>query len=213
MKNSLEEQLAEGRISLSNAMSNTEIMKKLSKLNYDMRELQRGWGIMNQVEIFQKAKIEKYSNQFGATQALYDDIRKTKASFSKHRKLARIVYEGNKEKISVLQLDKRMFALEKWLFQAGSFYQELLKDSAMIVKYGVSLEELQQMAAMVQALLDKRNHQVSRKGEAQHATQKRNEALKAYKAWMKDFRMAARFALREEPQLLEVLGILVPTPR
>lgn len=213
MKNSIQEQLSEGRIALSNAMENTDIMKKLSRLNYDKKELKKGWGLMEQLEMHQQMKLEKYSSQFGATQSLYEEMRETKATFSKHRKLARIAYAGDKEKMSLLQLDKRMFAVEKWLSQAGAFYQELRKDSTLIAQYGVSVEELQQMQAMVQALLDKRNRQVSRKGEAQHATQQRNEALKAYRAWMKDFRLAARFALRDEPQLLEVLGILVPTPR
>ena len=212
MKNSLEQQLSKGRIAISNARANAEIMKLLTKVGYNDAAMLKGLGYLDQVHLQQSVQRDKHSSQLGSTQSFYDEMKETRSHFSRHVKLARIAYAGNREKMSLLLLDKkRSNAVERWLNRASIFYQELLKDSTLIVQYGVPLEELQQMQAMVEALLDKRNQQVSCKGEAQHATQKRNEALKAYKAWMKDFRMAARFALREEPQLLEVLGMLVRT--
>lgn len=212
MRQSLQEELGLGRITIRNAMENAGIMKKLAKLGYELKEMERGWGLLEQVYMLQSEKIDKYGSMVGATQSFYEELKMCKAQYKTHRKLARIAYDGNREKFTKLQLDKNTTAVEKWLHNASIFYQELLRDSTSIVQYGVSLEELQQMQAMIGALLDKRNRQVNHKGEAQNATQKRNEVMKAYKTWMKDFRLAARFALREEPQLLETLGIMVPTP-
>ncbi|MEK6478600.1 hypothetical protein WJR50_13735 [Catalinimonas sp. 4WD22] len=213
MKKSLQEELGAGRVTIKNAMENAEIMKTLGKLNYDAKEMNRGWGLLETVYTLQTEKIGKYGSQFGATQSFYEELEETKALYKTHRKLAKIACAGDREKFAKLQLVKNTNAVEKWLNNASIFYQELLSDSALIVQFGVTIEELQQMQAMIQALLDKRNRQISKKGEAQHATQKRNAALKAYQEWMKGFRLAARFAFRDDPQLLEILGIMVPTPR
>lgn len=214
MKRALQEELGAGRVTIKNAMENAEIMKTLGKLNYDAKEMNRGWGLLETVYALQTEKINKYGNQVGATQSFYKELEQSRAQYQTHRKLVKIAYAGDWEKFAKLQLDKKNpSAVEKWLNNASIFYQELLSDSALIVQFGVTIEELQQMQAMIQALLDKRNRQISKKGEAQHATQKRNAALKAYQEWMKGFRLAARFAFRDDPQLLEILGIMVPTPR
>lgn len=62
---------------------------------------------------------------------------------------------------------------------------------------------------MVASLVDARQQQMQRKGEAQDATEKRDEALRAMDVWMSDFKAAARVALKDHPQWLEMLGIRV----
>ncbi len=47
--------------------------------------------------------------------------------------------------------------------------------------------------------------------DAQSSTQKRNEVLKALNRWVGDFKKVARVALQDDPQLLESLGIMVPS--
>lgn len=46
------------------------------------------------------------------------------------------------------------------------------------------------------------------KGEVQTATEERDAAMKALKAWLSDYRAISKIALEAEPQQLEALGIL-----
>jgi hypothetical protein len=62
---------------------------------------------------------------------------------------------------------------------------------------------------MIEALADTRNQRLLSKGEAEEATHRRNQSIKALKAWMSDFRAIARIALRDNPQLKETLDMVV----
>jgi len=62
---------------------------------------------------------------------------------------------------------------------------------------------------MIAAISDLRHQRMQEKGEAEEATSSRNASIKALKVWMNDFRYVARMALRDNPQLLEALGMVV----
>lgn len=49
--------------------------------------------------------------------------------------------------------------------------------------------------------------QEKEKGEAQEATQKRDAAIAALDEWLGDFRVVARIALEDIPQLMEALKL------
>src|SRR5262249_59944256 len=52
-----------------------------------------------------------------------------------------------------------------------------------------------------------------RQGAARDATRAREAALAALAAWMRDFMQIARVALRDRPQLLQMLGAKTPAAR
>lgn len=60
----------------------------------------------------------------------------------------------------------------------------------------------------LEALENKYNQQLKEKGEAQTATELRNEVLYALQDWMSDFIAIAKIALEDKSQLLEMLGIV-----
>jgi hypothetical protein len=68
--------------------------------------------------------------------------------------------------------------------------------------------EGQTLVADVEAKL---NSQLKEKGEAQTATQARDEAFDAMQEWMSDFIGIARIALEAQSQYLEMLGIVEPS--
>jgi len=79
-----------------------------------------------------------------------------------------------------------------WYEQARHFYTALLADTeaqTQLARYKITPEALQ--AA----------------GEAQEATQQRNTAIEALDEWLSDFRVVAKIALEDTPQLLEALNM------
>jgi hypothetical protein len=65
----------------------------------------------------------------------------------------------------------------------------------------------------VQDVEAKRNVQFKEKGEAQTATQLRDEAFEDLQDWMSDFIAIAHIAMEDQSQYLEMLGIVEPSQR
>jgi transcriptional antiterminator len=101
-----------------------------------------------------------------------------------------------------------------WTAQVFSFYSRVEAEGmVMMKKHGAKAEEVAQGKAMAEALMAIHQQKKSNAGDAQSATQKRDEALKALERWIADFKKVARVALQDDPQLLEALGIVVPSMR
>ena len=211
---SIHQQLAEARIAIENTLANPKIEKQLAQVGYNRKKVLEGKSLYaNALQLHQEYE-EKYSKQYGATNIFYQDLQAANILYRRHRKLAKIAHENNTEQLTALKLHLPISkSIEKWLLHANTFYKLLAQDSSVMQQYGVFTEELAQAQAMIDALLEARNRQVSKKGEAQHATRQRNKSLEALHVWMKDFRLAARYALRENVQLLEVLGMPVAAER
>ena len=75
-------------------------------------------------------------------------------------------------------------------------------------KFGINKKKLEGVQKLVSDVETKLNEQLKEKGEAQAATQKRDDAFDALQEWMSDFIVIARISLETEPQYLEVLGIV-----
>ena len=82
---------------------------------------------------------------------------------------------------------------------------------AHMQKFGATPEAFGQNEAAVQALLDLKAQRRERKGRVEDSTQQRNQQIKELRAWYGDFRRLARVAFKENPQLLETFGIVVPS--
>jgi len=77
--------------------------------------------------------------------------------------------------------------------------------------FGITQEKLEAGQQLVNDVEEKMNVQLKEKGEAQNATQERDEAFEELQDWMGDFIAIARIALDDKSQYLEVLGIVEPS--
>ncbi|WPP51385.1 hypothetical protein [Catalinimonas niigatensis] len=210
MRQTIDQKISRISIAVDNSLNYPEIQNTLKKVGYTLPMLQQGKGYLGEFRMLQENHALKYGNQYGVGSSFREELQGVKATHAVHRKLAKIAYASDKSMQTQLSLQGKLtFVVDKWLTYANNFYTLLLKDSSRMAQYGVSAEELAQMQASVQALMANRNKHIACKGEAQHATQKRNEVIRKLDAWMSDFRKAARFAFKDEPQMLEMLGIMV----
>ena len=200
----------ERRHALENAMNHAGIQRKLNRVSYDRKTLLQGKALNENVWLLQTTKQDHYGSQVTSTDTVLANLAETQQVYSEHVALARLAFKddrGMQMKLAIAGPRKR--ANNAWLAQAMTFYGKIDEMATAMTGYGVSQESLQQAKAMVEALATARQQQLQRKGEAQHATEQRNAAVKAMDAWMRDFRAAARVALKDNPQWLEMLGMLV----
>lgn len=211
MAKTIQEHYTEARLAITNTLANPEILKLMSGLGFNQKRMQEGNKLLEKFRALDEAQEDKYGAYYDSTDAFYEELTQTKERYRRHRKLAIVAYEGNRSMILKLKLKDSTSSITGQLDRIASFYSTLAKNGSVIAAYGVSAEEIAQTQAMVQALTEARDQQVANKGAAQHGTQERNQALNELKDWMRDFRYVARFALRDEPQLLESIGIPVPS--
>ena len=78
-----------------------------------------------------------------------------------------------------------------------------------VLKIKITLKVVNDCLAKHKILLEERAKYDKELGESQDSTVSKNIALLELKEWMDDFDDAAKVALYDTPQLLEVLGIFV----
>nr|WKN37336.1 hypothetical protein K4G66_01270 [Tunicatimonas sp. TK19036] len=210
MKYSFDSQLEQHRLMLFNAKNTPTISKRLNALGYNGNKMLKGIALYDDVLHWQSVKNTHYGAQKTATDALQADCQEFKKPYTEHVALARIAFKEDRGTLSTLKVDEaRKTSLGGWLTQASAFYSQLANYTEVMSRYGVSSETIQSAQSQLQALKTRRDAQLQRKGEAQDATEKRNLAMKALNNWMKEFRQIARIAMKDDPQLLETLGIVV----
>lgn len=84
------------------------------------------------------------------------EIQEVKSLYTFHLLIARLVFRNNAEMYETLHLlGKREERLEEWIAQAISFYADLGHLSLAMAHYGITLTELRQAKAMVEAVVDR----------------------------------------------------------
>lgn len=210
MTNSIDQKIMQCQHAIENALNYTGIQKKLNTVAFDRKKLLEGKALNEKLKLLQTAKNDSYGSQASSTDAMKANLAEAQQVYLRHIELARIAFRddrGMQMKLDMIGTRKK--GKEAWLSQAMTFYGKAEEIASVMAGYGVSLESLQQTRAMVEALISTRQQQLQKKGEAQDATEKRDDAIKAMNAWMRDFNAAARLALRDNPQWLEMLGIMV----
>jgi hypothetical protein len=99
-----------------------------------------------------------------------------------------------------------------WIRQADTFYSNLLHNPGLIDRLAVNAITVEKLPAgyeNVMRVSQARTRYTEAIGMAQVATDQRNRLLAEFNFWMKEFIYVCKAALKNEPQLLEVLGIQV----
>ncbi len=160
--------------------------------------------------MLQRQKKTCYGAQYDATHTLKEDFVALKGVYEEHLSLTRIACKNQYGPQTSLGLngpraDRRI----EWTEQVANFYNKLNEQPQILERFGITLAELEQGQAMVTAYKEAQRTQTRKKGEAQHTTRQRNEVRRQLKNWVKGFKTIAQLALKEDEELLEVLGMVV----
>lgn len=201
--------IEEADILITNASSHPEIKQKLSVLGYNPKNLQTGKALLANLILLQEAKKTCYLSRQEISEGIRTDIQNIKVTLKNHLKLAEVAFGNDAGSVKRLGLKKpRAYRQLEWITQTKDFYTELLKQPEPILRY-VEKAELEQALASLEGIAEARRQRMQRKGEAENATQKRNEAKKELQRWIRSFKSIVRVALQGDEQLLEVLGMAV----
>ncbi|MCK5700705.1 MAG: hypothetical protein KAI29_06115 [Cyclobacteriaceae bacterium] len=212
---SIDSKLLFAQNAISNAQTNPEIIAALAVFGYDGARMKIGEALYAKTAKLQVKQVKEYGEQFAATDALNLAKATTNKIYMVHVKIARIALRGDRGAAESLQLSgRRKDTFLGWLKQAKALYTNALSTPAVLealAEFGITKNKLSGAQAQVFDVEAKLNAQFKEKGEAQTATQLRDEAFDELQDWMSDFIAIARIALEDQSQYLEMLGIVEPS--
>ena len=170
---------------------------------------QKGSSLMNKAKGCQAMQKGLYDTQWSLSQQLNAELDAVHSQFKEHAKVARIAFRKDAGLLHTLKIDR--FAKQAWplVRQAEYFYARVLEQELNLQPYGVSKKEVEQAQASVARLLEMKENRTHTKGLAENCTQEKNAAFKELRQWVTAFRMMARLAFKDNPQMLEVFGMPV----
>ncbi len=210
---SIGNQLNRCRVAIQNTIKSPDILALVGAKGYPLSVMNEGQTFCNAAnsavnDATEKAGALSLGNQhaaesFAAAQNAFQDLAKT----------ARAVFLRNAAVRSLLGLDQKMpraagdftRAFNK-LFNTGAYTPEirakLLAKGYTDAKLSLDRSKLSEWAFAVE-------NQSACDGAAQEATVAQTTAIKALVDWVAEYLKIARVALKQQPQLLEKIGVLV----
>jgi len=189
------------------------INQRLNECGYTTERLQQGQAKFIEVDGMVNTQKLEYNEQYEASNIFYFEWKLAKKFFMRTLKFARIAFEGNTKILNDMHANKsRSKRYDVWRVDARAMYDTLLGDDSLInvmLEFGYSIEKLTAEYEDVKKLDTYYNNFMTEKGEAQNSTLIRDEKLQELLVWRGRLVKVARLALEDQPQLLEILGIVV----
>lgn len=209
----IEQMLYEAGLRINNSLGDNKILDAVTPMGYPQEKLNEGLALLNEATTLVETQVREYG-EMDEAQAVFEDERvATNANYMDMIRIARVAFKNDVKATSTLELNgRRSRTISGWLKQTQGFYRAILANEewkAALAVYGQTEEKLSVQLAAVEAVATASETVKKEKGDAQNATQERDEKLEELLDWVSDYEVIARIALADKPQLLEKLGIVV----
>jgi hypothetical protein len=196
-----------------NALSDDKIRALLLPYTYDEVKINEGAAIWQATDAACEQQKQEYAIQFAAMEVFNLAFDEANTMYLEHVGLTRLALEGFPTVRNVLGLrGKRPRRFATWLRSASRFYNNAIDNPDVLDKvaaFGLTNEMFMESRDKVKAVELANDEHDKARGEAQQATMDRNKAVKELEKWTAAFLKVCRYALKEKPQYLEKLGVVV----
>mgnify|MGYP006886070977 CR=1 FL=1 len=211
-KNAISERLTFANVAISNALSDSQIGILLGEYGYQTQKLSEGKALLEVADAMVKKQVAVHGSQKDSTARALAAEKTARVAYQNLAQVARAAFSRDKAKLAVLGLDNPMpkplplfITMATALFDNASHTAEI---ADILKSYGYNTDKLSKERGKIVELSAANQAQEAAIGSAQQATFEQNKAMEALDYWMGGFVKVAKVALREQPQLLEKLGIL-----
>ncbi|WP_319503078.1 hypothetical protein [uncultured Draconibacterium sp.] len=209
----IEQMLYEAGLRINNSLGDNKILDAVTPMGYPQEKLNEGLALLNESTTLVETQVREYG-EMDEAQAVFEAERvATNTNYMDMIRIARVAFKNDVKATSTLELNgRRSRTISGWLKQTHGFYRAILANEewkAALAVYGQTEEKLSAQLAAVEAVATASETVKKEKGDAQNATQERDEKIEELLDWVSDYEVIARIALADKPQLLEKLGIVV----
>ena len=202
-----DELLHAAELAVEGALTNPSACQQLEVYGMSSAQLQTGklrWRTLAHLhEVHTRLREERYA----ISQQINASLQAVNEQFRAHVGITRAAFYANPALFEALGVSA--LATRRWecVRQAARFYQQLYIRDISLEAYGVSAVALVHAQEQVQQLLALKEERVRKKVLVDERAKEVRGAKLALRAWMVEFRLVARVALRSHPQMLELFGV------
>ena len=201
------------RVALTNGGKHAKIKPALAEYGMDDAEISEGWKLHKQAEAALELNAKEGKESKIASMSYRKAYDALQPLFKRHRDHTLIFFRKKPELLIQLGVQGRFPIRYTDFFDKTKQFYKGIKDNkdlqTEVLKIKITLKVVNDCLAKHKILLEERAKYDKELGESQDSTVSKNIALLELKEWMDDFDDAAKVALYDTPQLLEVLGIFV----
>ncbi|MDF9795122.1 hypothetical protein OKW21_000385 [Catalinimonas alkaloidigena] len=203
--------LEAAQLALSTMELEESIRLQMEAYGLSPKKKHQGQSLVDKALEYQKKHKVLYDAQWSLSQQLNAQLGTLEAQFKEHAWVARTAFRKQPEVLHALKIKR--FANHGWacMRQAAYFYARIEEMELNFQPFGVSKKELEQATASIHQAMQMKEERTRRKGIAESCTQEKKAAFKALRLWVMEFRAIARLTFRDNPQMLEMFSILVPS--
>ena len=208
MKKNQDQFLQRTLIALTNALNTPELLAALERFTYDAKAIQEALAIHERIEKLTRQREQALEVQYQTTQLLQQAKEEMLYLFRIHADTARLAYRREAQYQDTLNLSAAApRETAACLRHIKRFYAHV--PVAMMTKYHVPPKELAQAEKLQQRVQEALALQKKAMSQPQQLTDARQKALAELQTWMRRFDKTAKLAFDDQPQQLEVLGMVV----
>nr|WP_319397978.1 hypothetical protein [uncultured Carboxylicivirga sp.] len=215
MSKKIDELITQSGVAIQNGINQPAIAALLLEFGYTPERMAAGEHLHNEANKLNIIQKKEDGEQQAATKELNEAIDATYKVYIPHLKVARIAFRNDTNRWVKLDLGgDRKKSQSGLLGQTKLFYTNLLEDAdalARMAEFGQTNEKLETGSSLVLGVEKSIATRKKEMGEAQTATKDRDKAVDELQEWYSDYIGIARLALAEQPQYLEMLGIVEPS--
>uniref|UniRef100_UPI00321636BE hypothetical protein n=1 Tax=uncultured Draconibacterium sp. TaxID=1573823 RepID=UPI00321636BE len=208
-----EEILFQAGLRINNSLNDSKVLNAVSLMGYTEAKLQEGAVLLQDATSLYETQKKEYGEVDEAQQQFEDARKAAHKNYMNLLSIARIAFKNNVQASATLDLNgKRASTISGWLKQTLGFYRAIMANEewkTALAAYGQTEDKLTTELAAVNGVMEAAEAVKKEKGDAQNATQERDEKIEELVDWVTDYEVIARIALTDKPQLLEKLGIVV----
>lgn len=212
-KLSIEEILFQSGIRINNSLGDPIILNAVTPLGYPEAKLNEGKALLTEASTLVETQKREYGELDAAQETFKVEKQNADETYKNILAIGRIAFKTDVQAQTTLELNGRRASTHSgWLKQTLGFYRALLANDgwkAALANYGQTEEKLTAEVAAIENVAAASENVRKEMGDAQNATQERDQKVEELVDWVNDYEVIARIALADNPQLLEKLGIVV----
>lgn len=205
--------LEHSELMLKNAQKDSTISQLLATYKISTEKYEQGLQLCTEAYDLEKLQIKLHGEQFRAKAKFKKLLAETHPQYMAHVRFMRLAHKEDLKKLDELDAASiREKTITGWLTQTKTFYTNTITDEEALLKlaeFGITKENLASIEVKVMEVAALNQLHKDKKGSAQDATDRRDAAIEKLARFISDFIAVCRIALKDHPQLLEKLGIVV----
>ena len=206
-------QILEGQRTLIFNSSKPEIAPLIEGMGADAAHLKKGEALYTSVIGLSKTQKKEHQEASLAYDNFYELKSECKAVAKRNFRLIKLGSRADGDLQDRLKIfTPKARTIEEWIMQITDIYDGVINEPAFLTKlakYKITEASLNKNIKQLELLKKLRTEAMGEKGQAQEATRLRNVKMEELEDYCYELKTIAINELEDQPQLLEMLGILV----